>query len=81
MKMNIKELGCKVVQWIDLAQDSDQCFSLVNMASNMCFQKVLSACVVHMIFTPSSEGFLQFFGGIYCFLFQGGQIWFRSMLK
>jgi hypothetical protein len=57
MKMNIKELGCKEVHWIDLAQDSDQCFSLVNTASNMCFQKVLSACVVHMVFTPPSEGF------------------------
>jgi hypothetical protein len=60
------------VHWTDLAQDSDQCFSLVNMASNERFQKVLSACVVHKVFIPPSEGFLPFFGGICCFLLQGG---------
>jgi len=37
------------------------------MASNVCVQKVLSACVVHMVFTPPSAGFLALFGGICCF--------------
>ena len=59
------ELGCKEVHRIDLPQESDQCFSVVNTASSMCFQKVLSARVVHMVFTPPSVGFLEFFSEEY----------------
>jgi hypothetical protein len=69
--MNIKELGCKEVLWIDLAQDSDQCFSHVNVASNCIFKKFYQPVLFTWFFTPS-EGFLPFLGGICCFLLQGG---------
>ena len=71
MKMNVKELGCKEVHWIDLAHDSDQWFTFVNMASNMCFQ-VLLAFVGHVVFTLPSEVLLPYFGEICCFHLQGG---------
>jgi hypothetical protein len=33
--MNLKEMGWEVVDWIHLAQDSDQCWNLVNTVMNL----------------------------------------------
>jgi hypothetical protein len=30
IKMDLKEIGCGGLDWIDLAQDRDQCWALVN---------------------------------------------------
>jgi len=33
--MNLKEIGCEGVDWIELAQDSDQFRDLVNTVMNL----------------------------------------------
>jgi len=37
-KMDIKEQGCKGMDWIHLAQDTDQWQALVNTITNLCIQ-------------------------------------------
>ena len=34
IKMDIQEVGCEVVDWIDLAQDKDMWWALVNAVMN-----------------------------------------------
>jgi hypothetical protein len=38
IKMNLREIGCGGVDWIDLALDRDQRRALVNTAMNLRFQ-------------------------------------------
>jgi hypothetical protein len=35
IKMNLREIGWAGVDWIDIAQDRDQCRALVNMVLNL----------------------------------------------
>jgi hypothetical protein len=34
IKMDLQELGCRVMDWIDQAQDRDRCRALVNAVMN-----------------------------------------------
>jgi hypothetical protein len=33
--MDLREIGCGVMDWIDLSQDGDQWWALVNMVMNL----------------------------------------------
>jgi hypothetical protein len=33
--MDLREIGCDGMDWIDVAQDRDQCRALVNMVMNL----------------------------------------------
>jgi len=35
MKMNLQEVGCRGMDWIELAQDRDRWLALVNEAVNL----------------------------------------------
>jgi len=35
IKMNVKEVGCEVMDWIELAQDRDRWRALVNAVMNL----------------------------------------------
>jgi hypothetical protein len=35
IRMDLREIGCDGVDWIDMAQDRDQCRALVNMVLNL----------------------------------------------
>jgi hypothetical protein len=35
IKMNLQEVGCGGIYWIDLAQDRDECRNLVNTVMNL----------------------------------------------
>jgi len=35
IRMDLREIGWKVVDWIHLAQDRDQCCAFVNMVMNL----------------------------------------------
>ena len=35
IKMDVKEVGCEGMDWIDLAQDRDRCRTLVNAVMNV----------------------------------------------
>jgi hypothetical protein len=35
IKMNVREIGCDGMDWIDLAQDRDQWKALVNTTTNL----------------------------------------------
>jgi hypothetical protein len=35
IKMNLQEVGCGGMDWIDLAQDSGRCWALVNVVINL----------------------------------------------
>jgi hypothetical protein len=35
LKFDLKEVGCEVMDWIDLAQDSDRWWALVNEVMNL----------------------------------------------
>jgi hypothetical protein len=35
IKMDLIEIGCGGMDWIDLAQDRDQCMGLMNMVMNL----------------------------------------------
>jgi len=35
INMDLQKVGCRVVDWIDLAQDKDWCRALVNVVMNL----------------------------------------------
>ena len=35
IKMNLQEVGCRIMDWIELAQDRDRCWALVNVGMNL----------------------------------------------
>jgi len=35
IKMDLQEVGCEGMDWIDLAQDWDRCWALVNAVKNL----------------------------------------------
>jgi len=35
IKMNLQEVGCRSMDWIELAQDRDRCWALVNVVMNL----------------------------------------------
>jgi hypothetical protein len=43
MKMDLREIGWDGMDWIDLAQNSDQWRALVNTAMNLGFHKMLGS--------------------------------------
>jgi hypothetical protein len=50
IKMDLKGIGCGGIDWIDLAQDRDQCRALVNTVMNLRVTlnavKSLSSCTI-----------------------------------
>jgi hypothetical protein len=43
IKIDLREIGCDCMDWIDLAQDRDQCRALVNTVMNLGLLKKDSA--------------------------------------
>jgi hypothetical protein len=41
IRMDLREIGWDCMDWIDLAQDRDQCRALVNTVMNLRFHKIL----------------------------------------
>jgi len=37
IKMDLQEVGCRSMDWIDLAHDRDSCLALVNAVTNLRF--------------------------------------------
>jgi hypothetical protein len=37
--MNLKEIGCEVVDWVQLAQEGVLCQALLNVVMSLLFQK------------------------------------------
>jgi hypothetical protein len=50
IKMDLREKGCNCIDWIDLVQDRDQWWALVNKVMNLQVPydagKVLSSCTI-----------------------------------
>jgi hypothetical protein len=43
IKIDLREIDWDVMDWIDLAEDRDQCRALVNMVMNLRFLKMLGS--------------------------------------
>jgi hypothetical protein len=43
IKMDVREIGCDGMDWIDLAQDRDQWRALVNTVVNLQFHKMMGS--------------------------------------
>jgi hypothetical protein len=56
IKMDLRERGWDGVDWIDMAQDREQCRALVNMVLNLRFQKMLGSSSVAAQLVAPQEG-------------------------
>jgi hypothetical protein len=54
--MDIREIGWDGMDWIDLAQDRDQCRSLMNPVMNLRLHKILGSSRVVAQLMASQEG-------------------------
>jgi len=52
MKMDLQEVGCGGMDWIDLAQDRDRCQALVNVVMNL---QVPCSIIIIIISSSSSS--------------------------
>jgi hypothetical protein len=57
IKMDLSEIGWDGMDWIDLVQDMDQWWALVNTVMNLRFHKTLGSSRVAAQLTASQEGF------------------------